>query len=874
MIRPVRADGRIDAGGAFTPIHRPRVVERIATAAMQRVVLIVAPAGYGKSVALRQYLEDAREPFVRYDLQAESANLLGFVRGFADLLGEIAPDARKTVSGAYEKSRASRTPGLDLAMWMHAHIKTFNGVVAIDDLHLAENDPQISKFLVSLIERTKGRARWVIASRSTLDLPVGTWLAYGEMDLTVDEQDLRFTMDEARQTAKASRVGVRDEELTEILAMTEGWPTALSFALRSSTRSVDLRNIAATTREMIYRYLAEQVFHSLTEDERDFLHFASYLPEIDVDVLRCAGYDKGKAIVESLRDRVAFIYPDRPGVYRCHDMFRDFLQHQLELEGDAAVEEVRLRVAAALEAAGRTASALILFAQASATAEVSRILAAHGFDLMEQAHGDAVQHAVDSLPQDVRATDPLVLGLRALQESDAGRLERAESLFDRAIAKTTNPELAAKLAIRLAIVLFNQGKDAVPLLEPLMNADAVAPSIYVELLSLLACAHALRGAPEAASMCMVQSQAAIRAVDSDVTRAKVLQRLGMAAYYSGQMGLAKELGCRAADLSIELGLFSLASRAYSMLGNIWAQHDDDLPRLLWYGQHGANAAAKGGDALGLQNALLQLIHGEARRGNVERLKSLEQQLASNTASDLRHVVIVPSRALSTAWAGKFDEAHRLLSGVCDKMAYAPGRLEAKAFCALYFMADGQRDQALVFTNEVTRLLDEMTETDEYARRSAEMSRILCGLVETMAGRGTIAARVLQRKPLSSSTSVEAFRTAVTGLIQWIRGNGSREGLHADFEHLRTLGYGGYCRLLEAVAERWAAQAQPTETVLTPAEASVLRALAEGKAPKDIAIENGRSVYTIQAHIQNIITKLGCSGRHEALVIARKRGLIA
>ena len=53
MIRPVTADGRIETGGPFTPVRRPRVVERIATAATQRIALILAPAGYGKSVALR-----------------------------------------------------------------------------------------------------------------------------------------------------------------------------------------------------------------------------------------------------------------------------------------------------------------------------------------------------------------------------------------------------------------------------------------------------------------------------------------------------------------------------------------------------------------------------------------------------------------------------------------------------------------------------------------------------------------------------------------------------------------------------------------------------------------------------------------------------
>ena len=152
---------------------------------------------------MRQYLESVDTPQVRYDVREQNATLLGFVRGFADVLHDVAPAARKTVSGAYEKSRSSRTPGVDLAMWMHAHIKAFTGLIAIDDLHLAENDPEISKFLVSLINRTRGHVRWMIASRSSLDLPVGSWLAYGEMDLNIDEQDLKFTIEEARETAKA-----------------------------------------------------------------------------------------------------------------------------------------------------------------------------------------------------------------------------------------------------------------------------------------------------------------------------------------------------------------------------------------------------------------------------------------------------------------------------------------------------------------------------------------------------------------------------------------------------------------------------------------------------------------------------------------------
>src|SRR5581483_8323026 len=442
MIRPVRADGRIDAGGVFTPIYRPRVVDRIAAAAQQRVVLIVAPAGYGKSTALRQYLESSKEPYVRYDLHADNSNLLGFIRGFAEALSEIAPDARATVTSAFESARRSPTPGTDLALWMYAHLKAHTGLIAIDDLHLAEEEPEVSRFLASLIERTKGRTRWILASRSSLDLPVGSWLAYQEMDLAVDEADLRFTTDEARETARVSQVRVRDEELDELLSLTDGWPTALSFALRSSTRSLDLRNVQATTRDLIYRYLAEQVYGSLDERERDFLSLAVLMPRIDLGVLQHAGFDDALAIVENLRHRAAFISPDKEdrGIYHCHDLFRDFVRHQIGLEGESAIKAAHVRVAQAFESAEESASALFHYAEADDNPAIVRILDAHGFALIEQAHGDAVAKALDALDPTVRSTSAMALALRGLLEAGAGRYDQAESYLKRAADRTTDPE--------------------------------------------------------------------------------------------------------------------------------------------------------------------------------------------------------------------------------------------------------------------------------------------------------------------------------------------------------------------------------------------------------------------------------------------------
>jgi DNA-binding NarL/FixJ family response regulator len=92
--------------------------------------------------------------------------------------------------------------------------------------------------------------------------------------------------------------------------------------------------------------------------------------------------------------------------------------------------------------------------------------------------------------------------------------------------------------------------------------------------------------------------------------------------------------------------------------------------------------------------------------------------------------------------------------------------------------------------------------------------------------------------------------------------------------LHAVGYGGMARVLEGAVKRCLEGSdESAKDLLTKAELDVLNALAQGRSPKDIALETRRSVYTIQAHIQNVIRKLGCSGRHEALSVARRRGLV-
>jgi len=96
----------------------------------------------------------------------------------------------------------------------------------------------------------------------------------------------------------------------------------------------------------------------------------------------------------------------------------------------------------------------------------------------------------------------------------------------------------------------------------------------------------------------------------------------------------------------------------------------------------------------------------------------------------------------------------------------------------------------------------------------------------------------------------------------------------EVARLTTLGYGDVAGLLAAASRQIVGRKAPrANVVLTTSERKVLRQLAGGLAPKEIAEETERSVHTVRVHIANAISKLECHGRSEAIRAARRRGLI-
>ncbi len=864
-----------------TLVRRDRVAGRIAAAAAHPVTLLIAPAGCGKSTALQQHLASLQVPHARYDVRSEHGTLLGFARGLADATQLLAPGARASVADAVASALTLPAPGASLAMWMSNHLPVTPKVVAIDDFHHAQDDPQCVEMISALIERTKEHTRWIVASRSAQHLPVGSWVVYGDAAVPIDEQELRFTAEEARAAAEGIGSHLQLEDVERLRETTAGWATAFTLALRLSEYSPDVQSATATARRLSYEYLAEHVYRSLGGEERALLAVGALLEELDVAVLEAAGFDRAAPMLDELHRRLTFLTPvsesgapasDRR--YRCHDLFREFLLHSLELQGEDAGRQVRLIAATALEARGRVIEALRLYVRTGAHERIQTVLEAHGRALADRAHGDAVAAAIESLPEAVRAANPAVLGLRGYLEAGAGRYELARSLYERAIAACADRVLTAQLTAKLAGTLLNLGQDPAALLAPFAGDAGLAVSQRAELLSLLAVAHARFGRHDGLDALMDQVEELARDVDAEQARAQVLHLLGAAAILHGDAERAERVLDLGAELAIAHGMFRLATMIYTSLGSNAATNESDLPKSLAAARSALESAMKSGSLFLARFALARQIDIEVHRGDRDRLRGLLTQYGELPGPEHPPLAAAAlwARAMQAAWESRFDEAAAAMIEMSRGSSFQEDALLAEAWCALFLVAAGRREEALAYVRQATGEGKCRTSRRISFGRARDVARAICALAETLAGRSTAARRILQRKA-SEPTAVTNALLDLVGTVLSAGGDIEPGALMPFFAQLAAQWHGGYGRAIEAVLVAHERRSRAAVT-LTPSELSVLRSLASGRTPKEIALATGCSVHTVRWHIRQAISKFGCSGSDQALRAARAQGLLA
>ncbi|HEX3549312.1 MAG TPA: AAA family ATPase [Candidatus Elarobacter sp.] len=457
---------------------------------------------------------------------------------------------------------------------------------------------------------------------------------------------------------------------------------------------------------------------------------------------------------------------------------------RVSLAPEAAVDE--------LVAAGRVREALELASAAALYDRVVGLLHAHGLALEDRGDVEAVDAALDALPDDHE--DATILLLRALRESRLGRTDTAESWFRHAIDRAGSRAESAEAAYRLGREIVRRDRtDAVELLEPYANDPSLDLAHRCAIRSVLAEAYWV--AQRADDALAALRGALAQAEELDVAaRAHLFARASYIEFYAGDRVAARahaEVGARLAE---EASLYVVAFGAYSVLYNI-AYEDAGPSEALASIARLAECAIRCGNVDFHLYALVAAYELEVERGEAAAVEGLERDLrefdlhygASSAVQGL-----LPSRALVSAWSGAFASAYELLASTGTQQGADPDREALRwAEIAVYAAAAAMPDAAHDALRSFETALDGDASRSEHSVRAAILAELAAGLL------GCASSRAAQ---LPRGARLRALAHAVRVAVARRRRAASASAFLDALDALRQCEFGGYAKLLAALPE--------------------------------------------------------------------------
>jgi LuxR family transcriptional regulator, maltose regulon positive regulatory protein len=360
-------------------VRRSRLVELLENSAGSRLVFIQAPAGFGKTTLLADWLAASRRPFAWIGIDREEHDADSFLTrleaavDYALGLTDPSP-ALPSLSAPAREGRLLRVAGR-LADTGKAL------VLVIDDFHNLKN-AEGQSLVARLCDFLPEGTTLVVASREGIPFPVGRLRARGELS-EIGADALRFSLPEVREfLARVSPVRLCDEDAASLETRTEGWIAGLQLAVIALRDGREPRSFIASfggNSRAVHDFLAEEALASLPPEDLDFLTalsvvecFGSRLsaalsaglspaaPGTPSSDLVEDGIEEARARLHRLERDCLFLVPldDERNRYRFHVLFREALLGRLRDSDPGRERKLRLIASAWLEANGHPVEAL------------------------------------------------------------------------------------------------------------------------------------------------------------------------------------------------------------------------------------------------------------------------------------------------------------------------------------------------------------------------------------------------------------------------------------------------------------------------------------------------------------------------------------
>src|SRR6266699_1481876 len=420
-------------------VARPRLAGALGEGLARGLVLVCAPAGFGKTALLADWVRSGDRRVAWLSLDAADSDPVRFWRHVVAALDRAQPGIGERVAPLLGQPRSS-FEGLVTALIneLAAQPGEDELLLVLDDYHLVDAQ-QVHASLAFLLEHLPLGLRLVVASRSDPPLPLARPRAGGQLaELRAGE--LRFTAEEAAVLLReATGADLPGPAVAALAARTEGWAAGLQLAALSLRGQADPAGFVAAfsgSHRYVLDYLAGEVLDRQPEEVRAFLLQTSVLERLSGELCDAVtGRTGGQAMLEQVERANLFLVPldEVRGWWRYHHLFADLLRARLQQQHPDRLAALHRNAAAWSEERGLADDAVRHALAAGEPVWAARLMERH-FDeqFYLRGEGATVQRWIASLPAELVTSRPRLLLAQALLVLASGRVEAAGPPLDAA----------------------------------------------------------------------------------------------------------------------------------------------------------------------------------------------------------------------------------------------------------------------------------------------------------------------------------------------------------------------------------------------------------------------------------------------------------
>jgi LuxR family maltose regulon positive regulatory protein len=858
-------------------VHRSALVRRLDDAIQNKVTLVVAPPGYGKSMLLAQWAAtSARRHVAWLTLDAADGNAVTFARSLVLSLQQVYSGVGSIAAERIGTTGSSMGDEFVVALLEDlAHLP--ETVIVLDDVEAVRNGAVLDELAV-LVEQAPPSIHMVLSSRSDPPLPLHRLRVNGDLaELRQDQLKMSET-DASEVIRRVGRTTLTSDQVRVLVRRTEGWPAGILMAALSLRGHADVEEFVQTFSgddRNVADYLADEVLARQPATIREFLLDTSVLHRMSGPLCDAVtGRNDSQRILEHLERSGLFVIrlDDRRHWFRYHSLLRDLLRYELRAS-DRVRQRDRLKRAVGwhtehndLEVAAEYLVAAELWD------ELIEYLQLHGRSFLERGTIGAVNGWLEMIPEEMHASRTDVALTSAAAQAMAGRTLAADEVLANLSRshELSSWEEAFAHTLRASMVQFHLPAD-IALREAelgLSKLDAIdedAPRFEVLGVSS---PHVLRG--------MAQ-----------VAKARAHQDLGDVSAACAVLRDVVENGDNR-QLALNVAATGSLASVEAQLGN--------LHRAQYLAVRALHIAQQSGQEshVAAADAYLALAHIRRERGELDRaaisLDEAQHRIRRNGRHMLLWIHSVEAALLALA-QGRPDDGLNLL--VQQRLA---GQPSPGPYTSARIVAAEAR--LLVATGEIDGALD-ILETFEGLRITALSSAEIAAAV---AGRDIEGARkALDAFPIDGARRSTVERLLWEAIISDLDGDhrqardltqesineAEREdivqvyldaGTHAR-RLLRSVYHVAPTPFLRQLVDQPVAPPPPQSIVsgiveqLSDREILVLRYLPSRLSNPEIARNLYVSVNTLKTHLKHIYRKLGVANRSEAIEVAESLGLL-